>query len=107
VIIDSWIPDGQWTGSKLLVILHEAGGGDFLADTGRRLDSPGHVRSYVPLSQFQAAAWSQDADGTLDRTRISDLSVGWGGYLGKEGERVQFQIAAPALGTTQRGRVSP
>jgi hypothetical protein len=105
LLLDCWIPAGQQTRTSLLVILHEAGGGDFVADTGRSLASPGHARSFVPLSRFQHAGWTQDADGVLDATRISDVSVGWGGYLGEAGELVDFQIAPPQAGSTGSVRV--
>ena len=42
-----------------------------------------------------AAGWSKDKDGVLDARRVSDVSIGWGGYLGREGETVQFAIRTP------------
>jgi hypothetical protein len=96
--IESWVPPGQKTPSRLLVILHEDGGGDFLADTGRSLSGPAHERSYVPLNRFQHAGWSKDDDGVLDAKRVSDVRIGWGGYLGTEGEKVVFSVALPELG---------
>jgi hypothetical protein len=96
--IESWVPSGQKTPSRLLVILHEDGGGDFLADTGRSLSGPGHERSYVPLSRFQHAGWSKDEDGVLDAKRVTDIRIGWGGYLGTEGEKVRFSVALPQAG---------
>jgi len=98
LIVDTWVPDGQKTRTELLMILHEEGGGDFLASTGKSLGAPGHERTFVPLAQFQLAGWSHDADGVLDRNRVSDVSIGWGGYLGSEGEHVQFQVSSPQLG---------
>jgi len=97
--IETWVPAGQKTPNRLLVILHEEGGGDFIADTGRSLAGPGRERSYIPLSRFQHAGWSKDEDGLLDAKRVSDFRVGWGGYLGSEGERVQFSVALPQIGT--------
>jgi hypothetical protein len=99
LVVESWVPPDQKTPSRLLVILHEDGGGDFIADTGRSLSGPGHERSYVPLSRFQHAGWSKDDDGVLDAKRVSDIRVGWGGYLGIEGERVQFSVALPQIGS--------
>ena len=106
LVLDTWTPKGQKTPATLLVILHEDGGGDFLAQTTRALGRQGHERSFVPLSQFQAAGWSHDADGVLDLSRITDVSIGWGGYFGESDERVEFQVAPPRLGTTkgQTGR---
>lgn len=96
--LDTWVPEGQSTPNQLLVIMHEEGGGDFFAETGRSLAAPGREQSFVPFARFQLAGWSQDADGELDRTRVSDLRVGWGGYLGREGESVRFRLARPRVG---------
>jgi len=87
------------------VILHEEGGGDFLAATGRSLAAPGRERTFVAMSRFQLAGWSKDADGVLDPTRISEIRVGWGGYFGAEGEKVQFRVALPQVGVvTQKDK---
>ena len=99
-----WIPAGQKTRNEILLILHEEGGGDFIASSGRSLGLPGHERSFVPLDQFQHAGWSHDADGVLDLTRITGVSIGWGGYLGVEGEQVRFQVASPRLGLIAPGQ---
>ena len=107
VVIDTWIPQGQKTHNEILVILHEEGGGDFLASTGRSLGSSGHERSFVPLDRLQYAGWSHDADGVLDPKRVTDVSIGWGGYLGVEGEQVQFQVSSPQLGLIAAQRPAP
>jgi hypothetical protein len=44
----TWVPDGQSTPSELLVILHEEGGGDFLAQTSRSLAASGRQRTFLP-----------------------------------------------------------
>lgn len=98
LVLDTWVPQGQTTANQLLVILHEQDGGDFIANTGRSLAAPGYERCFVPLNQFQLAGWSRDADGQLDAHRISDIRIGWGGYLGREGEEVRFSVALPSLG---------
>lgn len=103
LVIETWVPDGQKTPNQLLVIIHEGGGGDFIAHTGRSLGAPGHERSFVALSRFQPAGWSQDNDGVLDARRVGDIRIGWGGYLGAEGERVQFSVAVPQVGRIRRG----
>jgi hypothetical protein len=107
VVLDTWVPAGQRTPNELLVILHEDGGGDFIAHTGRGLGEPGHRRSFVPMNQFQHAGWSKDADGVLDRKRVRGISVGWGGYLGAAGERVEFTLAAPQAGALSDSSRSP
>jgi hypothetical protein len=78
--------------------VQEQDGGDFLASTGRSLGAPGHQRVFLPLNRLQLAGWSKDADGVLDLTRVSDIRIGWGGYLGAEGERVEFSVALPQVG---------
>lgn len=105
IAIDTWAPEGQSTPSQILAILHEEGGGDFLAPTGRSLAAPGRERTFVAMSRFQLAGWSKDADGVLDPTRVSEIRVGWGGYFGAEGEKVQFRVALPQIGVvTQKGK---
>jgi hypothetical protein len=100
--MDTWVPDRQSTPSQILVILHEEGGGDFLAETGRSLAAPGRERTFVALSRFQLAGWSKDADGVLDTKRVGDIRIGWGGYFGAEGEKVQFSVALPQVGAVAR-----
>jgi hypothetical protein len=101
VAIDTWVPDGQKTSNHLLVILHEEGGGDFIAEAGRSLAAPGRERSFIPLNRFQLAGWSKDEDGILNSQRVSDIRIGWGGYFGTEGETVQFSAALPQTGTVK------
>lgn len=103
LVLETWVPQGQSTLSQLLVILHEQDGGDFLAETGRSLASPGREQSIIPLGQFRLAGWSKDADGELDLRRVQDIRIGWGGYFGTEGERVHFSLALPqvAVGLTK------
>ncbi|UCG60141.1 MAG: hypothetical protein JSU70_11575 [Phycisphaerales bacterium] len=96
--IETWVPDGQSTPSQLLVILHEEGGGDFIAETGRSLAVPGREHTLVTLSRFQLAGWSKDGDGVLDPKRVADIRIGWGGYFGAEREKVQFSVALPQVG---------
>jgi hypothetical protein len=95
LVLDTWIPAGQRAPTQILVILQEQDGGDFLASTGRSLAGEGHDRIYLPLNRFQFAAWSKDADGQLDLRRIKEIRIGWGGYLGTQGEKVQFSFALP------------
>lgn len=98
LILDTWVPSEQRTPNELLVIVREAGGGDFLASTGRLLGAPGFQRVFVPLNRFQHAGWSQDADGRLDRSRVAEIRVGWGGYKGRAGERVEFSVGLAGTG---------
>jgi hypothetical protein len=103
LVIETWVPDGQSTPSQILAILHEDGGGDFLAETGRSLAAPGRERTFIALPRFQLAGWSKDADGVLDLTRVADIRVGWGGYFGVQREKVQFRVALPLSMTWSRG----
>jgi hypothetical protein len=100
--INTWVPEGQSTPNQILVIIHEEGGGDFLAETGRSLAAPGWEQTCVALNRFKLAAWSKDADGALDLKKVSDIRIGWGGYFGAEGEKVQFSVALPQAGVVVR-----
>ncbi len=100
--VETAVPTGQSTASRILVILSEEGGGDFIADTGRSLSQPERQQALIPLNRFQHAGWSQDADGRLDLSRVRDIRVGWGGYLGREGEEVEFSVTLPQVGVLRR-----
>lgn len=101
LILDTWVPADQKTPSQILVMVQEKDGGDFLASTGRSLGAPGHSRVFIPLNRLQLAGWSKDADGVLDPKRVSEIRVGWGGYLGAEGEHVEFSVALPQVGVVK------
>ena len=103
LVVETWVPEGQRTPSQVLVILHEEGGGDFIASTGRSLAAPGRERSFVPLSRFELAGWSKSSKGKLDLKRVSEIRIGWGGYLGAEGEKVVFSLAMPQTGAVGAG----
>ncbi len=92
LLFEVTVPAGQRPPTQLLVILHEQGGGDFIASTGLSLAQPGRTRVVFPLSRLQLAGWSKDADGRLDLRRIERIAIGWGGYFGTEGERLEFTI---------------
>jgi hypothetical protein len=100
LVVDTWVPDGQATANSLLVILLENDGAEYLAATGRSLAQAGHERSVIPISRFRPAGWSTDKNGTLDLKRVKALRIGWGGYIGAEGETVRFSIAPPQAGST-------
>lgn len=100
LVLDAWVPPGQGTGTQLLAIVQEKEGGDFIASTGCGLGVAGHQRIYVPLNRLQLAGWSPDVDGELDLRRVSEVRIGWGGYLGAEGERIGFSVSLPQAGFT-------
>jgi hypothetical protein len=97
LVLRTSVPVGQGTPSQLLAIVQEEGGGDFIAHTGRSLAADGAATTYVPFSRFQLAGWSRDADGQLDLRRIKEIRIGWGGYLGRQGETIEFSVSMPAL----------
>jgi hypothetical protein len=90
--IDASVPQGQRTPTELLVFLHTADGGRFLAGTGRYLNEPGSARAYVIFSQFKPFGQTQ---GELDLSKIASISIGWGGYLGTQGERITLTVKPP------------
>jgi len=104
LVLDTWVPEGQRTGAEILAIVQEQGGGDFLASTGRALAKSGHHRVFVPISKLQLAGWSQDQDGELDLRRVKEIRIGWGGYFGAKGERVEFSVALPQVGVISTSR---
>ncbi len=95
LVLDAWIPARQTTPNQLLVILHERGGADYLAESGLMLGVGGPQRAYLPFTRFHLAGWSKDDNGHLDTPNISEIRIGWGGYLGTAGERVEFSTTLP------------
>ncbi|MGC8744037.1 MAG: glycosyl hydrolase [Verrucomicrobiia bacterium] len=91
------IPSGQKTRNQILVIIKEKNGGDFIADTGSFLDESGEKTIFVPLKKFRLAGWSKDENGILDVNKIEEIRIGWGGYIGKEGETISFASSAPEI----------
>ncbi len=97
LVLDTWVPDGQAAEAQVLVILCERGGAHYIAASGRRLSAGGYRRAFVPIDRFTLAGWSKDANGRLDLGEVTEIRIGWGGYLGREGERIEFSLAAPEV----------
>jgi hypothetical protein len=91
------IPAGQNAGATLHVIVTEADKGQFLASMGRTVRQAGRYRTWVPWSRLHPAGWCKEGDGVLDRTRITEVHLGWGGYTGTAGERIEVHTAAPRV----------
>ncbi len=97
LVLDTWVPEGQKSPTSLLVILHEKNGADYIANTGRLLNTGGYERSWIPWTRFQLAGWSKDQNSRLDIDEVADIRIGWGGYLGTEGEKIEFSLAPPKV----------
>jgi hypothetical protein len=95
LVFETSVPEGQRTPTQLLVILHERGGADYLAHSGRVLSAPGEARITLPLNRFELAGWSSDSNRRLDPDDVTEVRIGWGGYLGKLGEKVEFATSGP------------
>lgn len=102
IVFDTWVPPGQTTPAAILVIVQDQDGADYLAATARALGAPGHRRIFVPLSAFQLGGWSKDDDGMLDVEAVRAIRIGWGGYYGREGERIEFRTGSPLLARVAR-----
>jgi hypothetical protein len=90
--IDTSVPQGQRTGTELLVFLNTADGDRFLGSTGCYLNAPGASRAYAMFSQFKPFGQTQ---GELDVSKIASISIGWGGYLGTAGEQIILTVRPP------------
>jgi hypothetical protein len=101
---ETTIPAGQKTPSQLLVLVHEKGGATYMASTGRSLAGDERATCYVPWSSLRLAGWSKDADGSLDRSQIESISIGWGGYFGTKDETVVFTVSQPHTVRIQAGK---
>ena len=98
ISIDTWVPEGQKSGARLLVMMHEKDGADYYVEPGKMLNSPGYQQLMIPIERFQLAVWANDKDAGLDLSRIDRIGVGWGGYFGNEGENLEFTVGTPKIG---------
>ena len=95
LIFDTITPAGPQAGVELLVMLHTNEGGDYLASTGRMLNTPGAHRAHVLFTQFHRAGWMKGPDVPLDFAKVTAVRAGWGGHLGVEGEKLSFTAKPP------------
>lgn len=89
------LPEKQQASIPLLVILIDAAGVEYLAETGIPMSGSGTHHCQVPLRRFRRAGWCSQVDKALDFSAITTIRIGWGGYYGPEGEAVRFSVSAP------------
>jgi len=94
LVVDSTVPEGQGAPTPLRIIVQDAHGAEYIANTDRPLNTPGSVRCFVPLDQFERAGWNQASHSSFDWSAVTTVRVGWGGYLGTQGETIEFTLSA-------------
>ncbi len=92
-----WAPEGQQSPAQCYVMVVDAAGHTWATSLETRLSDFGEFRALVPFSKLTPASWEEQAKGPLDLTQVAGVVVGWGGYFGKEGERLEYTTALPAL----------
>jgi hypothetical protein len=97
LVFDLAVPTGQECGMRLLSILRDARGVEYLYDTQVSLDCPGKTRAYLPVKAFARAGWATNPEGTIDLSKVREIRIGWGGHKGREGERILFGTSAPKV----------
>lgn len=96
------VPENQPSAPQLLLILTDARGVQYWAETGRPLSIGGRAEIILPLSRFAHAPFSAGPTGPLDWKRITAINVGWGGHFGKEGDKIEFTLEAVEAGRLAR-----
>ncbi len=96
--LDVRTPSRQDGAPQLLMILTDSRGVQYWSETGRPLATPGSGEILVPLSSFAHAPFSSGPAGALDWRSIASISVGWGGHIGTEGDRIVFEVTDPSAG---------
>ncbi|MBC7329130.1 hypothetical protein H5T88_02095 [bacterium] len=89
------IPKEQKSPAHMFVILRDMEGNESIANTGILLSDGGERELFVPLSGFSPTPWGKGKPADL--TKISTISIGWGGYYGEEGEELQFSTTPPQI----------
>ncbi len=97
-VVDTTVPEGQTAPTPLRVIVRDANGAEYIANTDRSLGEPGTQRCFVSLSQFERAGWSPPTTGAFDWSAVTAVRVGWGGYIGTEKETITFTVLPLQVG---------
>jgi len=97
LVFDLEVPDGQEGGQRLLGILRDERGVEYLYDTQVALDGSRKARAYLPVRGFVRAGWAPRPEGSIDFSKIREIRMGWGGYKGHEGDKVVFGTSAPRV----------
>ncbi len=95
LIFDTLAPVAPQAGVELLVMLHTSEGGDYIANTGRLLNTPGAYRAHVLFTQFHRAGWMKGPDVPLNLAQVTAIRAGWGGHFGTTGEQLEFTAQLP------------
>lgn len=98
IVVDLDVPSGQTVAGAAHLFVEDAAAGLFLAPLGFALNEAGPHRVWVPWSRLKPFGGTKGETRSLDRTRLVEFRVGWGGYHGQEGERLEFTAAVPRLG---------
>jgi hypothetical protein len=96
--LDMNIPERQTASVSLLLMVGDKSGGQSYVDTGISLASPGHHLCAIQLNRLQPTPWLGTSAKQVDLSDVSNLVVGWGGYHGTEGEKVDFSVSLPRMG---------
>lgn len=89
------VPKKQKSSTNILVVVSDKNGTEYIADTGVILTDYGTREVFVPLYSFQPVPWKETR--AIDWEHITAISIGWGGYYGKEGEEICFTTSSPQL----------
>jgi hypothetical protein len=95
---DTWVPAGQSSNARLIIMVHSKDSSDYYVETGRMLNAPGYQKITIPIDRFQLAAWSTANSNQLNTKQIDRIVIGWGGYFGNVNERLEFTSSAPKTG---------
>ena len=100
LVVQTWAPEGQTTPAQLIVMVIDQDGEVYYTEVGRGLGAPGRRQAFLPKTRFQPGPWVKQPKSELAWDRIAHIQVGWGGYLGTEGEKVEFSLTLPQMGKT-------
>ena len=95
VLVETEALPPQSVPAKLYVILVDREGREFFVRTGYGLDQSGPHQCYLPLKGFERAMWETTPEGNFNWSAVASIRVGWGGYYGREGERLAFRTTLP------------
>lgn len=99
LVLDVTNPEQPECGARITCLITDADDVMYMTTTRIFLRAGEPHRAFLPRSTLHRAPWSKGPDQPLDWSRIKAISVGWGGYLGQEGERVEFTLGPVSAST--------
>jgi hypothetical protein len=102
LVFDVDVKNASNKGPMLCVILRDAQGVEYIETMDVAMDDVGVHACFTQLKSFRIAGWCPIKDKPLDFSKITAISIGWGGYFGEENDEITFGLVNPRALTAMK-----